>query len=95
MRFTYCPDCGSKLGERELGDEGMVPWCDKCGKPWFDMFSTCVIALVANERDEVLLQRQAYISTRYCNLVSGYMAPGETAEEAARREIKEETGLVV
>ena len=93
MRFTYCADCGSKLGERELGDEGMVPWCDKCGKPWFDMFSTCVIALVANERDEVLLQRQAYISTRYCNLVSGYMAPGETAEEAARREIKEETGL--
>lgn len=70
-----------------------MPWCDKCGKPWFDMFSTCVIALVANERDEVLLQRQAYISTRYCNLVSGYMAPGETAEEAARREIKEETGL--
>lgn len=93
MRFTYCPDCGSRLGERELGDEGMVPWCDSCGKPWFDMFSTCVIALVANERDEVLLLRQGYISTQYCNLVSGYMTPGETAEAAARREIKEETGL--
>jgi NAD+ diphosphatase len=93
MKFTYCPDCGSRLSARELGDEGMVPWCDKCEKPWFDSFSTCVIALVTNERDEVLLERQAYISTKYCNLVSGYMTPGETAEEAARREIKEETGL--
>ena len=93
MRFTYCPDCGERLGERELGDEGMVPWCDKCGKPWFDMFSTCVIALVANERDEVLLLHQSYISTKYCNLVSGYMTPGENAESTVRREIKEETGL--
>lgn len=95
MKFTYCPDCGSLLGERELGDEGMVPWCDRCGKPWFDMFSTCVIALVANERNEVLLLRQAYISTQYCNLVSGYMAPGESAEQAVVREIKEETNLDV
>ena len=29
------------------------------------------------------------------NLVSGYMTPGESAEEAARREVGEETGLEV
>lgn len=59
------------------------------------MFSTCVIALVHNSNNDVLLLRQGYISTQYANLVSGYMVPGETAENAARREILEETGLKV
>lgn len=93
MRFKYCPDCGALLHERVLGDEGAVPWCDSCGKPWFDMFSTCVIGLVADDEDNVLLLRQGYISNVYANLVSGYMTPGETAEHCMRREIFEETGI--
>lgn len=94
MRFNYCPDCGQKLTEREVGDEGMVPWCEHCNKPWFDMFPTCIIALVYNkESKEVVLLKQNYISTQYRNLVSGYMKPGETAETTAVREIEEEIGL--
>lgn len=92
MRFRFCPDCGAELSGRVLGDEGMVPWCDHCGKPLFDMFPVAVIALVHNERGEVLLLRQNYISTEFCNLVSGYITPGETAEQCAVREIFEETG---
>lgn len=95
MRFSYCPECGEKLSERELGDEGMVPWCDRCGRPWFDMFPVAVIALVYDERGRVLLLRQDYISKEFHNLVSGYIIPGESAEECARREILEETGQVV
>lgn len=95
MHFKYCPDCGRKLVERELGDEGLVPWCEECSKPWFDMFSVATISLVYNDRGEVLLLRQGYISTEFCNLVSGYIQPGEDAETTARREIREETGLEV
>lgn len=95
MKFIYCPDCGTKLNVRELGDEGSVPWCDRCGKPWFDMFPTAVISLVYNENGEVLLLRQEYISHDFCNLVSGYIKPGEDAETTARREILEETGQTV
>lgn len=95
MKFTYCPDCGCRLAGRELGDEGIVPWCDNCGKPWFDMFPVAVISLVYNERGEVLLLRQNYISTEFHNLVSGYIVPGEDAETTAVREIFEETGQVV
>ena len=78
MRFTYCPDCGTKLIQKEVGDEGFMPYCDNCKKPLFDMFSSCIIALVTNEKQEVALLRQNYISTDYYNLVSGYMKPGET-----------------
>lgn len=95
MHFKFCADCGRELSGRELGDEGLVPWCDSCDKPWFDVFPSAIIALVYNERGEVLLLRQSYISTQFCNLVSGYITPGESAEECAVREIFEETGLVV
>lgn len=95
MKFRYCPDCGAQLELRTLGDDPDIPWCANCEKPWFPMFSTCVISLVYNNKGEVLLLHQNYISSRYLNLVSGYMSPGENAEEAAIREIKEETGLDV
>lgn len=95
MKFNYCPDCGTKLTEKIIGDEGYVPYCKTCEKPWFDMFSTCVIVLVVNEKDEAALLRQNYISNKYHNLISGYMKPGETAEETARREVEEEIGVSV
>lgn len=95
MRFRHCPDCGTLLHGRDLGDERDVPWCDVCEKPWFDTFPVAIIALVYSDNDDVLLLRQNYISTRFHNLVSGYMKPGEDAETCARREILEETGLEV
>lgn len=95
MRFHYCPDCGAALGARELGDEGLVPWCGRCQKPLFDVFSTCIIALVVNEYGEAALLRQGELSDRFATLVSGYIKPGENAEYTARREILEETGLAV
>ncbi len=92
MRHTFCPDCGQRLTARPIGDEGLVPWCEGCNRPWFDSFSTCIIAAVINGDGEVLLQREARRPEREV-LVAGYIKPGESAEDAARREIAEETGL--
>ena len=92
MRFTPCPGCGQALSARPIGDEGLVPWCDGCSRPWFDTFSTCIITAVMNGKGEVLLQRETRRPDREV-LVAGYIKPGESAEDAARREIVEETGL--
>ncbi len=94
MRYTHCPDCGRVLTARELGDEGLVPWCDECRRPWFDIFSTCIITAVLNADGQVLLQRESRRPEMEV-LVAGYIKPGESAEEATRREIAEETGLTV
>ena len=94
MHFQFCPICGSKLILKEAGDDGMVPYCEPCSKMWFDMFSSCIIALVANEYHEIALLRQPSLSDRGV-FVSGYITPGESAEDAAVREIKEELGLDV
>ena len=40
MRFTYCPHCGSELIKKEIGDEGLIPFCEKCSVPMWDMFTT-------------------------------------------------------
>lgn len=93
MRFTFCPDCGQKLDSRPMGDDGETPYCEKCKKPWFDMFSCAVLTLIVNEYGEAALLRQNYISEKYFNLISGYMQPGERAEEAAVREVREEIGI--
>lgn len=93
MRFKYCPNCGTKLIEKEIGDEGAVPFCQSCNIPLFEMFSSSVITLVVNEYEEAVLLRQNYISNQYYNLVSGYIKPGETAELTAVREVYEEIGI--
>ena len=92
MHFTYCPHCGTKLIGKEIGDEGIVPYCDNCKVPLWDMFTTSIIAAVVNECGEVALLRQDYVSTTSFVCVAGIMKPGESAEETVIREIKEEIG---
>ena len=93
MHYRFCPDCGVKLTDKMAGDDGLVPFCETCNKYWFDTFPSCVIVLIVNEYNELVLLRQGYISDRYASFVSGYMSPGETAEEAVVREVREEIGI--
>lgn len=95
MRFTYCPHCGNKLVQKEIGDEGRIPFCEKCGVPLWDMFTTSIIAAVVNEQKEIALLRQNYVSTANHVCVAGIMKIGESAEDTVVREVKEELGLTV
>lgn len=92
MRFKFCPDCGSKLTEKAVGDEGYIPYCEICAKPHFDLFATSIITAVLNEYNEIALLRQDYVSKSNHVLVAGIMKSGETAEETVVREVKEEIG---
>ena len=95
MRFNYCPYCGEKSIEKEVGDEGLMPFCPKCHIPLWDMFISCIICAVINKNDEIALLRQNDVSTTKYVCVAGVIKLGESAEETAIREIKEEIGLDV
>lgn len=95
MHYHYCPQCGTKLTDKQAGDDGQVPFCTQCGKYWFDTFASCIIILLCNEENEVVLCKQNHLSNRYETITSGFITPGETAEHAAYREVQEELGLTV
>ena len=92
MRFTFCPHCGNKLIKKEIGDEGMIPYCEKCKVPLWDMFTTSIICAVVNECDEVALIQQSYGEAKKYVCVAGIMKIGESAEDTVVREVKEEIG---
>ncbi|MDY4920877.1 MAG: NUDIX domain-containing protein [Phascolarctobacterium sp.] len=93
MHFTFCPQCGARLGSVPFGDDGRVPWCKACHKPFFDIFPVVTITMVINEKNEIALLRPKYMSEKYYNFVSGYVQPGEAMELCAAREVAEELGL--
>lgn len=80
---------------KEIGDEGLIPFCEQCSVPLWDTFTTCIICAVVNDKNEVALIRQGYVSATSYVCVAGVMKPGESAEEAAAREVGEELGLLV
>lgn len=94
MKYIFCPSCGEKLIEKEIGDEGFVPFCLSCNKPVFEVFNVCIITAVLNEFDEIALIKQEYVSSINFVCVAGYIKPHENAEETALREVQEELGIV-
>ena len=73
----------------------MIPFCEPCDTPLWDMFTTSIIAAVVNEQNEIALLRQNYVSATKYVCVAGIMKMGESAEETVVREIAEALGLTV
>lgn len=93
MNFKYCPECGEKLFPKICGDEGEIPYCGNCNRPFFPFSYPCVICLcVTEDNSEIALIKQSYVSDSYVN-VAGYVKQGETPEVTAVREVMEEIGL--
>lgn len=90
----YCRVCGTKLEERYLENEGMVPYCSHCEEFRFRMFNTAISAIVYNPTGDKILLIQQY-GRKDNILVAGYINIGESAEHTLVREIKEELGLEV
>jgi NAD+ diphosphatase len=54
-----------------------------------------VIVLVERGDGRVLLARNASFSEPFYSCLAGFVEPGETLEEAVRREVREEVGIEV
>ena len=94
MKETYCTECGTKLVEKALENEGMIPYCPQCGQYRFPMYNVAVSMIMYHrKRDQILLIKQ-YGHSFYI-LVAGYVNRTESLEHAVIREVKEETGLTV
>lgn len=94
MIQKHCFNCGTKLIEKELKGEGIVPFCEKCNSFQFPMYNIAVSMIVVNEETDKIMLIKQYGNPFYI-LVAGYVNRGEPLENAVVREIKEETGMNV
>jgi mutator protein MutT len=90
--FTFCPRCGE--AHRSPGE---TPFrCAACGWSYYFGPVAAVGALVINDQQQLLLVKRAHEPGRgLLGLPGGFVDAGETAEEALRREVQEETGLEI
>ena len=91
-RHRFCGVCGQPCEPRSAGN---AMSCTACGAQHFPRTDPAVIMLVA-DGDRVLLGHSTRFpnSTMYSTL-AGFVEPGESLEEAVRREVHEETGVHV
>lgn len=66
--------------------------CSGCGLTQFPRISPAMIVLV-QRGDQVLLARSAHFPPEIYSTLAGFVDPGESVEDAVRREVFEEVGL--
>ena len=92
-KFLFCPICGASCFE---ANSEKSKQCQACGFEYFFNASTSTVAVILNERDELLVVRRAKEPAMgTLDLPGGFCDCGETAEQGVVREVLEETGLTV
>jgi len=88
-RHRFCPNCGAKT---ELVQAGWRRDCPACKAEHFPRTDPVVIMLaIAGERC-VLGRSYRFVPTMW-SCLAGFAEPGESIEEAVRREVLEEVGI--
>ncbi|MEI4473086.1 NAD(+) diphosphatase [Frigidibacter sp. MR17.24] len=87
----FCSACGAAS---EIAQAGWTRICPACGRHHFPRTDPVVIMLVTRGNSLLLGRSPAWPEGMY-SCLAGFMEPGETFEAAVRREVAEETGVVV
>jgi NAD+ diphosphatase len=90
-RHPRCSVCGAGTVVKEAG---YVRHCPSCGATHHPRTDPVVIMLVT-DGGRALLGRQARWPTGRYSALAGFVEPGETLEEAVRREVREEAGVEI
>jgi NAD+ diphosphatase len=85
-RHSFCANCGAASRVTMAGWQRI---CDVCGARHFPRVDPVVIMLVI-DGERCLLGRQRQFVPGMYSALAGFVEPGETAEDAVRREVMEE-----
>ena len=88
--LTYCPACGVP----GLAHDPKKAKCPACDLELYFNPATAVCALILNPKNELLVVIRGHEPQKgMWDLPGGFVDPGETAEQAMRREIYEELSI--
>src|SRR5208283_1958629 len=91
QRHGFCPRCGAPT---KLMDAGYRRLCGSCNAEHFPRVDPVVIML-ATEGEACLVGRGKQFPPGMFSALAGFVEPGETIEEAVRRELMEEASVKV
>lgn len=86
----FCPRCGHQL---RLTKGGHIGQCDNCATEHYPRTDSAVIMALTDADDRLLLARNTAWPTGMMSVLAGFVEPGESLEDAVRREIFEEVGI--
>ena len=89
-RHRFCANCGAGTVIEEAGYSRR---CPVCGATHFPRTDPVVIMTVENDGRLLLGRRSGWPGARY-SVLAGFVSPGESAEEAVIREVREESGII-
>ncbi len=88
--FKFCPRCGSPCF---LENDARSKRCADCGFTYYHNAAAATVAVIFNEKGELLTVRRALEPARgTLDLPGGFVDPGESITEGCLREVTEETG---
>jgi NAD+ diphosphatase len=88
-RHRFCAQCGTPS---VAASGGWVRHCPNCRAHHFPRVDPVVIMLAISGERCLLGRNRRRVGTRF-SCLAGFMEPGETLEEAVRREVIEESGI--
>jgi NAD+ diphosphatase len=89
--FSFCPRCGQRSFARQKA--GLLS-CSACGLIFYVNTAAAVAAILRDSEGRVLLVRRSKDPGKgLLDLPGGFVDPDESAEDALRRELREEMGL--
>jgi NAD+ diphosphatase len=91
-RHRFCGVCGTPCAPRSAGH---VMHCASCGAQHFPRTDPAVIMLVVRGNHCLLGHSRRFPNVAMYSTLAGFVEPGESLEEAVRREVKEEAGVEV
>jgi len=91
-RHPRCPRCGAAT---DVVQAGWVRRCVVDGSEHYPRTDPAVIMAIVDDDDRLLLGRAAAWAENRWSTLAGFVEPGESLENAVRREVAEEVGVVV
>ena len=88
--FDYCPSCGSN---GIAFDKVKRFYCKDCNFTYFHNVAAAVAAVLEYDGRIVLVKRSREPRSGMLDLPGGFIDPNESAEDAIKREIKEELSI--
>ena len=91
ISHQFCGRCGTKT---QIDEKDMMLICPKCGQNHYPRIAPAIIVAI-RKGDELLMAKHSYHETIRYALIAGFVEPGESIEEAVKREVLEEVGLKI